>query len=158
MTDENEIAGLVESNTVSVDAPVAKKSRKSRKQKTKLKARTLEEFKNWLEGLEEFQNDGWIPNAEQWETIKGSIYLIKEEEYYDEPVTYSSAPAPAPVYQQPQQHIVNSVPAPVQDAPLTSAQIDEMVNRAKNGNVAQQQSSLIPSTTPEPTGTGDEFI
>ena len=156
MTDENEITGLVESNTVSVETPVTKKPRKPRRPKSKLKARTLEEFKNWLEGLEEFQDDGWIPNSEQWETIKGSIYLIKEEEYYDEPTTYATAPTSA--YQQPnQQQIVNSVPAPVQDAPLTASQIDEMVNQAKNGT-GTQQSSLIPNATPEPTGTGDEFI
>lgn len=53
--------------------------------KPKIKARTLEEFKNWLEGLSEFQTDDWIPNCEQWETIKASIYAIREEEYYDEP-------------------------------------------------------------------------
>jgi len=153
MTDENETMGLVESNTSSAVTPVAKKPRKQRKVKSKLKARTLEEFKNWLEGLEEFQDEGWIPNAEQWGTIKGSIYLIKEE-YYEETVAYQQPT----VYPQPvQQPITNGVPASVQDFPLSAAQIDDMVNQAKalNGGVPQ---STLPTSSPEPTGTGDEFI
>jgi len=161
MTDENEneTMGLVESNTsISNDALALKprKPRKQRKAKSKLKPRTLEEFKNWLEGLEEFQDEGWIPNAEQWGTIKGSIYLIKEEEYYDEPVTYQQPtvyPQPTPHNQQ----IVNTVAAPVQDAPLSATQIDDMVNQAKAMNGVIPQSTL-PTTTPAPTGTGDEFI
>jgi len=161
MTDENENMGLVESNTsISNDvlALKPKKPRKQRKVKPKLKARTLEEFKNWLEGLEEFQDEGWIPNAEQWGTIKGSIYLIKEEEYYDEAVTYPQPTAQQMLHpQQHQQQTVNTVPAPIQDVPLSATQIDDMVNKAKAMNGTMPQSTL-PTATAEPTGTGDEFI
>jgi len=155
MIDEHEITteSLVGSNIPVSNDITPKKPRKQRKAKIKLKARTLEEFKNWLEGLEEFQDSDWIPNSEQWSTIRSSIDLIKEEEYYDEPVVqYATQHAQQPVHNQ---QIVNSVPAPVQSEPLSSQQIDDMVNKAKS---ISSMNPVTATATTTPTGTGDEFI
>lgn len=50
----------------------------TKRKKHKAKKRTLIEFKTWVEGLSEFQEDGWVPNLEQWEHIKSSIDAITE--------------------------------------------------------------------------------
>lgn len=43
------------------------------------KAITIKEIKFWLEGISEFQDAGWVPNSEQWRTIKDKIMSLKEE-------------------------------------------------------------------------------
>lgn len=48
--------------------------------KPKVKKRTLEEFKSWLDGMQEFQEPTWTPNYEQWSHIKDSISVIIEPE------------------------------------------------------------------------------
>jgi len=55
----------------------------TRKNKTKTKtmdprAMTVFEFKSWLLGILEFQEDGWVPNLEQWKTIKSIVENLKE--------------------------------------------------------------------------------
>lgn len=60
-----------------------KKHKQVKKQKPK--KRTLDEFKHWLSGLSEFQDDDWVPNVDQWEYIKASIAVIIEYDYQDEP-------------------------------------------------------------------------
>lgn len=39
---------------------------------------TLNEFRAWLSGIEDVLPAGWIPDAEQWETIRHKISLIEE--------------------------------------------------------------------------------
>lgn len=39
---------------------------------------SLKEFRAWLAGVEEMQPPGWVPSAEQWETIRHKIGLIEE--------------------------------------------------------------------------------
>lgn len=48
--------------------------------KPKVKNRTLEEFKSWLDGMQEFQELTWTPNYEQWSHIRDSISAIIEPE------------------------------------------------------------------------------
>lgn len=45
--------------------------------KTKKKF-TVPEFKTWLEGIMQFQDDDWSPNREQWEEIYEKIMNLKE--------------------------------------------------------------------------------
>jgi hypothetical protein len=48
-----------------------------KKRKTfKNKKVTLNEFKAWLEGVEELQPDDWSPSYDQWELIRKKIGLI----------------------------------------------------------------------------------
>lgn len=39
---------------------------------------TVPEFKTWLEGIMQFQNDDWSPNREQWDEIYEKIMNLKE--------------------------------------------------------------------------------
>jgi len=41
---------------------------------------SLLEFRAWLQGIEEMQDDTWAPNTEQWKKIKAKIADIVEEE------------------------------------------------------------------------------
>ena len=77
---------------------VAKKTRKK-----KLDAQTLNEFRAWLSGVEEMQDDGWIPNETQWELIRQRIGLIKAEEVEVKPVHVGAGVQPRPQHMaQPQ--------------------------------------------------------
>jgi hypothetical protein len=40
---------------------------------------TIKEIKFWLEGITEFQDDDWVPNAEQWRTVREKIMSLKED-------------------------------------------------------------------------------
>lgn len=44
----------------------------------KAKKFTVPEFKTWLEGIMQFQNEDWSPNREQWEEIYSKIMDLKE--------------------------------------------------------------------------------
>jgi len=39
---------------------------------------TVKEFKMWLEGVIEMQDEDWIPDARQWKKILDKIYEISE--------------------------------------------------------------------------------
>lgn len=39
---------------------------------------TVKEFKMWLEGVIEMQDEDWIPDARQWAKILGKIYDISD--------------------------------------------------------------------------------
>lgn len=45
----------------------------------KKKRVTLNEFKAWLDGVEELQPDDWTPTADQWKLIRTKIGNIKED-------------------------------------------------------------------------------
>lgn len=73
------------------------------KKKKALKAQTLTEFKAWLSGVEEMQEEGWVPNEQQWELIRERIDRIKEDEPKKDQTTQHSAQPRGthPVAQQP---------------------------------------------------------
>jgi hypothetical protein len=37
---------------------------------------TVKEFRMWLEGVEEMQADGWVPDARQWQRIRDKINTV----------------------------------------------------------------------------------
>ena len=37
---------------------------------------TLDEFKAWLQGVEDMQEEGWSPNELQWSKIRSKIFLV----------------------------------------------------------------------------------
>jgi len=55
--------------------PARKKSNKNRKI-------SMSEFKAWLDGVEEMQPSGWVPNSEQWRTIRDKIETIEIQPNY----------------------------------------------------------------------------
>jgi hypothetical protein len=52
---------------------------------------TVKEFTMWLQGVEEMQDEGWIPTATQWKRIRDKIDLID-----DKPAAASRVVAPPP--------------------------------------------------------------
>ena len=40
---------------------------------------STKELKFWLEGFLEFQEDDWVPNAEQWKKIQDKIFNLEDD-------------------------------------------------------------------------------
>jgi len=40
---------------------------------------TFSEFKMWLQGVEEMQDEGWTPSPVQWKRIKEKLMLVTEK-------------------------------------------------------------------------------
>lgn len=82
---------------------------------------TLEEFKSWLEGLEDGQPDGWSPDKDQWAKIRERIGNIKEtviKEVVEQPPVMPPMPPAMPAgysYVQPPQQPPTGLP-PAQPA------------------------------------------
>lgn len=66
--------------------------------KTKRKAQeaniSISEFKQWLAGVEDMQEDGWVPDAVQWAKIRAKVELLADEEIQVE--QYAQVPAYSP--------------------------------------------------------------
>lgn len=56
---------------------------------------TLNEFRAWLEGVEELQDDSWSPSKDQWTTIRQKIDSIIIEERIVEKIVERNIPTPA---------------------------------------------------------------
>lgn len=54
---------------------MTKKTTKGKKPSQKM---TVSQFKMWIQGLSEFQEDDWIPNVNQWNLIRERIDLLEE--------------------------------------------------------------------------------
>lgn len=113
-------------------------TRKTRKKK--LKAQTLTEFKAWLTGVEEMQDEGWVPNEQQWQLIRERIDQIKVEE--------AKKPNTSP---QTRQVPASAGDVPVAESPALDA-IPHVPSSFDRANVTQveQGSSLQPRPTPQP--------
>jgi hypothetical protein len=46
---------------------------RKRRQKKPQKSQTLAEFRAWLDGVEELQDENWSPNKSQWDLIREKI-------------------------------------------------------------------------------------
>lgn len=94
---------------------------------------SVKEFKMWLEGVEEMQEEGWTPNSTQWVRIRDKIRIIEETTGgfvqpqfgpRQQPVGQPPAPAPMPVMQAPHQFAPAGMtsltpPEPAGRSPLT---------------------------------------
>lgn len=66
---------------------------------------TVKEFRMWLEGVIEMQDEDWVPDARQWKRILGKIYDIADvpsqhqnftpSPMLDYPVSYRNETIPA---------------------------------------------------------------
>ena len=57
---------------------------------------TLNDFRSWLQGVEDMQEEGWIPNATQWVKIRQKIDLIEEQPQLMTPGPMYRAASPVP--------------------------------------------------------------
>lgn len=82
---------------------------------------TVKEFRYWLEGVIEMQDEDWIPDARQWNKILEKIYEISDEQPklrsdagYAGYAGYAIATHP-PIY--PTQHVSSQLPPVLDQAP-----------------------------------------
>lgn len=54
---------------------------------------SVKDFKMWLQGLREFQEPGWTPNAKQWNTILDKVEQLEDGVQY---VTVQETETPLP--------------------------------------------------------------
>lgn len=104
---------------------------------TSKKKLSLNEFRAWLSGVEEMQDESWTPSATQWRTIRAKIEEVMDvpvqqqqrtryvDEGYDErpsgpirPSGPSAFSAPQPMQQQ------APAPVPGMDGKIKTANID----------------------------------
>lgn len=55
-----------------------------KKTKTETSKMSLQEFKSWLKGIMEFQDDSWTPRPEQWRSIVDKIMDLED---YQQPTS-----------------------------------------------------------------------
>lgn len=97
---------------------------------------TLDQFRSWLQGVEDMQTDDWAPNADQWKVIREKIDLIILK---DELVSSAAqAPVYGNVYQPPIPSYMPPLP-PVVRQPLETAVI--MDNTGQPTTIAVQPAS-----------------
>lgn len=104
---------LADIQNIKIEKPKVKRMKRVRAKK-----RTLQEFKNWLEGLQEFQPDNWVPSSDQWEHIKASIAAIKESEFITSEI---SSIERQPSIMQPTKQYIAPVQSSLDMGPVTSA-------------------------------------
>lgn len=79
---------------------------------TKITGYTVEQFKAWLDGIEEMQPKNWAPDAEQWKTIRKKINTLRD---VTPTVTQSNITGQSPVVGNPNPtaigHQSNHIPA-----------------------------------------------
>lgn len=110
---------------------------------------SVSDFKNWLEGVLDFQEEGWTPNLDQWNKI-----LEKVAELDDTPVapkavesTTMAAPVknpPQPATRHPRPQMDKSVLPPDLDEPSVSLPEQPVIrNKPKSMQVMQTDSPSI---------------
>lgn len=62
---------------------------------------TINEFKMWLQGVEEMQQPDWIPDARQWEKIRQKIDMIIDGPPQREVNMGQNLPPPGPIHREP---------------------------------------------------------
>ena len=99
-----------------------------RRQKKPQKSQTLAEFRAWLEGVEELQDENWSPNKSQWDLIREKINNI----------VIINQPAPMPMQPNigiaPPPHIPSSIPGGIQP---------------ENLNISEEAARLLKQGTPD---------
>lgn len=82
---------------------------------------SMSQFRAWLEGVEEMQDEDWHPSASQWKTIRAKFDLIVEAKApVAAPIAIGPmpiAPAPAPMYREREW----AAPPPIPEAEVSPA-------------------------------------
>lgn len=63
------------------------------KKEDKVTLITLDQFRAWLEGVEEMQEDGWTPDVRQWTKIREKIDMIRSQPAPAQPAPFVPHPA-----------------------------------------------------------------
>lgn len=116
------------------------------KRKTQEASISISEFKQWLSGVEDMQEPGWVPDAAQWSKIRAKVELLAEDdiqvEQYVSTPTYAQSPGFIPGAPIPY------VPPTQQDyASLT--QNTPQQPRARQSSMLLDDGIMMPSKTPQ---------
>lgn len=109
----------------------------------KKKTITIQEFKAWLEGVEEMQGSTWAPDAQQWKRIRQKINQIEAL-----PTEATTLPAGAPSTFNSQRNIPISSSAPVNDENIVIPAIPSSFERAGVKGGAPAPKTIIPTSAP----------
>lgn len=104
---------------------------------------TLDQFRSWLQGVEDMQTEDWAPNADQWKVIREKIDLI----VLREELTAQTTTAPFPSYGGGYQPPVPSYMPPL--PPIIRPQLETAVIM---DNTGQQTTIAV-----QPASTRSEF-
>jgi len=112
---------------------------------------SVTDFKNWLEGVLDFQPEGWTPNQEQWSKILEKIGEL--DDTVPSIVNASEPKAPQPTQNpQPQMQPSTRHPRPEMDRSVLPPDLDEasvslpkepVIKRGKTMQVIQQDSPSV---------------
>lgn len=95
---------------------------------------TIHQFKAWLEGVEEMQEEGWTPSPAQWEKIRSKIAILCENIEQQQAAAPQVPAVPMASFAQPAAQIQS---APPQFPAHNPRPLDNI-----NPNAVTQQSSL----------------
>lgn len=130
-----------------------------RQKKKQLKAQSLTEFRAWLSGVEEMQEDGWVPNSTQWELIRERIDKIKIDDVQD----LGQVTPPQSTQRPSGPAIMNNQPDPGLEIPQVPSTFDRagaagnfVPNETNQPKIPHAVDPKKPVTTPEiDTSNGD---
>ena len=119
--------------------------------KTKRKAQeasiSISEFKQWLAGVEDMQEDGWVPDAVQWAKIRAKVELLADEEIQVEQYAQTPAYSPNPGF----------VPgAPIPYVPPAQQDYSSLGQNNQPIRRAPQQSTFLDDGIVMPTKTAQD--
>ncbi len=106
---------------------------------------TVNDFKNWIKGVIEMQDDDWVPDAKQWNKILSKIYEMDDNQP-------TSTRPPLSFSQPPQGPVYRGEPQFAPTPPLVSAPIGPRTEL--NGPISTG-SGQIPVKTPNIDGNYD---
>jgi hypothetical protein len=117
---------------------------------------SVSDFKNWLEGVLDFQEEGWTPNLDQWTKILGKIEELDDSTPVSHPTekTPPGTNSPAPHYPQaqpsktrhPRPHVDAPAPPPDLEGPAATIPDEPVIKKSKSLKVSQQD---VPTITDE---------
>ena len=81
---------------------------------------SVSEFKSWISGIEDMQEDDWVPNKAQWDKIKAKIELLSEDMVETPPVEQHVLPSYPQQYHQPMPQYHQPMPVFQTSSPLMS--------------------------------------
>lgn len=88
---------------------------------------TINDFKMWLSGVEEMQDDDWTPSSTQWKRIRGKIDDIEEQVKEVVRAEVVNNYQPLPTYAMPPEIMgFDSIPSAMPSPPINPAQISPM--------------------------------
>lgn len=120
---------------------------------------TVKEFRMWLEGVEEMQAEGWVPDARQWQRIRDKINTVSTQ---SSTPLHTPPPPPPPIGVTHRNSVMYDVPTispPVGPSVLNTANRQQPPSpETVNPLFSSTGVSGSPARTPDiDTGNGKQY-